>query len=524
MSKTLTILNRNVPGIDQILTPDAQAFLVELQTRFNPRRQELLGKRAERATRLAAGEPLTFLPETKAVREGEWKVASTPADLQDRRVEITGPSEPKMMINALNSGARCFMADLEDSLSPTWENCIMGQVTLMQGVRRTVQFDSPEGKQYRLKEKTAVLLVRPRGWHLNERHVTLDGEVMSGSLFDFGLYFFHNAKELLARGSGPYFYLPKMESHLEARLWNEVFNYAEEYLGIPRGTIRATCLIETLPAAYEMEEFLYELREHSSGLNAGRWDYIFSAIKKTAWRKDLTLPDRSMITMTVPFMRAYTELLVKTCHTRGAHAMGGMSAFIPSRRDKEVNDRAMAQVEADKKRESNDGFDGTWVAHPDLVELATRCFDEVLGDRPNQKEKMRLEVSVKPEQISDLTIPGGKISENGFRNNVSVGLQYIEAWFRGNGAVAIFNLMEDAATAEISRAQLWQWIHRGAKLDDGRAITREMYAQILDEEIAKLGGREKEQIGKAADLLNKLVLADSFEEFLTVPAYAQLEV
>jgi malate synthase len=346
---------------------------------------------------------------------------------------------------------------------------------------------------------------------------------MSGSLFDFGLYFFHNAKELLSRGTGPYFYLPKMESHLEARLWNDVFNYAQEYVGVPRGTIRATCLIETLPAAYEMEEILYELRDHSSGLNAGRWDYIFSAIKKTSWRTDLTLPDRSMITMTVPFMRAYTELLVKTCHTRGAHAMGGMSAFIPSRRDKEVNDRAMAQVEADKKRESSDGFDGTWVAHPDLVELATRCFDEVLGSRENQKEKLRSEVSVKPEQLSDLTIPGGKISEAGFRNNVSVGLQYIEAWFRGNGAVAIFNLMEDAATAEISRAQLWQWVHRGAKLDDGRAITKEMYAKIRDEEIAKLGGRDKGQIGKAADLLDKLVMAEQFEEFLTLPAYEQLK-
>ncbi len=522
MSNSLTILNPTVPGIDQVLTPAAQAFLVELQTRFNARRKELLAARGQRAAANAAGAKFDFWPETADVRAGDWKVAPTPDDLQDRRVEITGPAEPKMMINALNSGARCFMADLEDSLSPTWANCIDGQVTLMAGVRRTVQFDSPEGKQYRLKEKTAVLLVRPRGWHLIERHATLNGDPMSGSLFDFGLYFFHNAKELLARGSGPYFYLPKMEHYLEARLWNEVFNFAQDYVGIPRGTIRATCLIETLPAAYQMDEYLYELRDHSSGLNAGRWDYIFSAIKKTSFRTDLTLPDRSMITMTVPFMRAYTELLVKTCHRRGAHAMGGMSAFIPSRRDAEVNARAMAQVEADKKREAGDGFDGTWVAHPDLVQLATGCFDAVLGERPNQKEKMRSEVDVKADQISDLTIPGGKVTEAGFRNNISVGLQYIEAWYRGNGAVAIFNLMEDAATAEISRAQLWQWVTRDAKLDDGRAITKELYASLRDDELAKLGGREKGQFGAAADLLDRLVLQETFEEFLTVPAYEHL--
>ncbi len=512
------------PGIDEVLTPDAQKFLAELQRKFNPTRKKLLAARGERSKKSAGGEAFAFFPETQKVRDDDsWKVAATPADLQDRRVEITGPAEPKMVINALNSGARCFMADFEDSLSPRWDNLIDGQIVLSKAIRRELSFTSPEGKAYNLKDKTAVLLVRPRGWHLEERHATLDGEPMSGSLFDFGLYFFRNAAELLKRGSGPYFYLPKMEHYLEARLWNDVFTFAQEYCGVPHGSIRATCLIETLPGAYQMDEYLYELRDHSAGLNAGRWDYIFSAIKKTSFRKDLTLPDRGMITMTVPFMRAYTELLVKTCHRRGAHAMGGMSAFIPSRRDKEVNDRAMAQVEADKKREANDGFDGTWVAHPDLVPIATKQFDDVLGERPNQKEKMRSEVDVKASQISDLAIPGGKVSEAGFRMNVSVALQYIEAWYRGNGAVAIFNLMEDAATAEISRAQLWQWVHRGAKLDDGRVVDRAMYETIRDEELAKLGGREKGRFADAATLLDELVLSEEFGEFLTLPAYERLE-
>lgn len=521
MSHTLHI-SKSVAGLEQVLTPEARAFVIELQTRFNPRRLELLAARHQRAAASAAGAKFDFFPETKDIREGDWKVAPTPAPLQDRRCEITGPAEPKMMINALNCGARCFMADLEDSLSPTFENCISGQVTLAKAIRREIDFTSPEGKSYKLNEKTAVLLVRPRGWHLNERHVTLDGEVLSGSLFDFGLHFFHNAKELIARGSGPYFYLPKMEHYLEARLWNDVFNFAQDYCGIPRGTIRATCLIETLPAVYQMNEYLYELRDHAAGLNAGRWDYIFSAIKKTSFRTDVTLPDRAMITMTVPFMRAYTELLVKTCHSRGAHAMGGMSAFIPSRKDAEVNARAMAQVEADKKREAGDGFDGTWVAHPDLVQLATGCFDAVLGDKPNQKDRLRSEVVADPDVLCNLHIPGGKVTEAGFRNNISVGLQYIEAWYRGNGAVAIFNLMEDAATAEISRAQLWQWVQRGAKLDDGRTITKELYAQIRDEEIAKLGGREQGRVGDAATLLDQLVLNECFEEFLTLPAYERL--
>lgn len=521
MSTTLTV-QKQVPGLDEVLSPEAQKFLIELHRRFNARRLELLAARQERAAASAAGAAFDFFPETKSIREGDWKVAPTPEPLQDRRVEITGPAEPKMMINALNCGARCFMADLEDSLSPTFENCISGQITLSKAIRREIDFVSPEGKSYKLNEKTAVLLVRPRGWHLNERHVTLDGEVLSGSLFDFGLHFFRNAKELIARGFGPYFYLPKMEHYLEARLWNDVFNFAQDYCGVPRGSVRATCLIETLPAAYQMHEYLYELRDHAAGLNAGRWDYIFSAIKKTSFRTDITLPDRSMITMTVPFMRAYTELLVQTCHRRGAHAMGGMSAFIPSRKDAEVNARAMAQVENDKKREAGDGFDGTWVAHPDLVQLATGCFDAVLGEKPNQKDRLRSEVQVEAGQLSDLTVPGGKITEAGFRNNVSVGIQYIEAWFRGNGAVAIFNLMEDAATAEIARAQLWQWVQRGAQLDDGRTITREFYAQVRDEEIGKIGGRDKGRIGDAADLLDRLVLAEKFEEFLTLPAYEQL--
>src|SRR5471032_1297694 len=481
MSKTLNILDRNVPGLDQILTPEAEAFLVELQMRFNPRRQELLAKRAERAIQLAKGVPLTFLAETKSVREGEWKVATTPADLQDRRVEITGPSEPKMMINALNSGARCFMADLEDSLSPTWSNCIEGQVTLTQGVRRTVQFDSPEGKQYRLKEKTAVLLVRPRGWHLNERHVTLDGEAMSGSLFDFGLYFFHNAKELLARGSGPYFYLPKMESHLEARLWNDVFTHAEATLGVPHGSVRGTMLIETILATFEAEEMLYELREHASGLNCGRWDYIFSRIKKLP--KHGMFPDRAQVTMTSPFMRAYCLHVIKVCHKRGAFAMGGMAAQIPIKNNPEANDAALAKVLADKEREATDGHDGTWVAHPALVPIALQAFDRLMPG-PNQIARRRDDVKVTAADL--LAPPAGTITEAGVRANLSVGVQYLEAWLGGLGCVPLYNLMEDAATAEISRAQVWQWIRHGAALEDGRKITVELSNAILKEEMAKI--------------------------------------
>jgi malate synthase len=424
-----------------------------------------------------------------------------------------------MMINALNSGANVFMADFEDSLSPTWSNVVEGQLNCMDAVRRTIEFKGPDGKEYKLKDKLATLLVRPRGWHLNERHVTVDGQELSGSLFDFGLYFFHNAKELLKRGSGPYFYLPKMESHLEARLWNDVFTFAEEKLGIAHGAIRATMLIETLPAAFEMEEMLYELREHASGLNAGRWDYMFSLIKKLRNRKDLVLPDRVQITMTTPFMRAYTELLVKTCHKHGAHAMGGMSPFIPSRKDPAVNEKALAQVRADKEREANDGFDGTWVAHPDLVATAKEVFDRILGDKPHQKDKKREEVRVEARQLVDTHVPGGKITEAGARLNIGVALQYLSAWLGGNGAVAIFNLMEDAATAEISRAQLWQWRVNGAKLDDGRPFTKELYEQLRDEELKKLpqGGKMPE----AVKLLNQLVEGE-FVDFLTLPAYPLL--
>jgi malate synthase len=428
-----------------------------------------------------------------------------------------------MMINALNSGAKVFMADFEDALSPTWSNLIQGQLNCRDAVRRTIEFQNPDGRVYSLNEETATLLIRPRGWHLWEKHVTVDGEFVSASLFDFGLYMVHNAQELLARGSGPYFYLPKLESHLEARLWNDVFNAAQDAIGIPRGSVRATVLIETILAAFEMEEILYELRDHAAGLNAGRWDYIFSTIKKFRNRSDFILPDRSQVTMTVPFMRAYTELLIRTCHKHGAHAIGGMAAFIPNRRDPVVTENALAKVREDKTRESNDGCDGTWVAHPDLVPVAMECFDLVLGDRPHQKERLREEVQVQGAELINIPATGGTITEGGLRLNVSVALQYINAWLSGNGAAAINNLMEDAATAEISRSQTWQWIRHSAKLDDGRAVTRELYMRIRDEELAKLGGTDKEHYEEAAELLDKLILSDEFAEFLTIPAYEYLE-
>jgi malate synthase len=505
---------------DAILTPEALAFIAGLQREFNPVRKGLLQRRAEVAKGLKKGQKPGFLPHTEHIRKGKWKVAPAPADLNDRRTEITGPVERKMMINALNSGAKVFMADLEDSLSPTWENVVQGQQNLMDAVRRTISFSNPDGKEYRLNEQTATLLVRPRGWHLVERHLWVDGEPISGSLMDFGLYMFHNAKELLRRGSGPYFYLPKMESHLEARLWNSVFCYAQDYLGVPRGSIRATMLIETVLAAFEMEEMLFEIKEHAAGLNAGRWDYIFSCIKKFA-TEDVIFPDRAQVTMTVPFMRAYTELLVRTCHKRRAHAIGGMSAFIPNRRDPEVTERALKAVTADKERESGDGFDGTWVAHPDLVPVALGVFDKVLGDRPNQKERLREEVAVQGSQIIDFTIPGAKVTEAGVRNNISVGLQYTAHWLAGSGAVAIFNLMEDAATAEISRAQLWQWVNKGAKLEDGRRMSKSLYSKLKKEELTKLKGLKN--LEAASKLLDQLVLEPQFKEFLTLPAYAQLD-
>src|ERR1700682_932637 len=470
----------------EVLTPEALAFVARLQREFGARRLELLQKRDERQARLDAGESPQFLAETKSVRDSEWKVAKAPKDLQDRRVEITGPTDRKMLINALNSGARVFMADFEDSNSPTWATLVGGQVNLIDALERRIDFTSPEGKEYRLNDKVATLLVRPRGWHLDERHVELGRKPVSGSLFDFGLYFFHNAERLAKKGSGPYFYLPKLESHLEARLWNDVFNFAQDDLGIPRGTIRATVLIETILAAFEMEEILYELRNHSSGLNAGRWDYIFSIIKKFRNRPDFVLPDRVQVTMTVPFMRAYTELLVKTCHKRGAFAMGGMAAFIPSRRDPTVNEVALPKVRDDKLRESRDGFDGTWVAHPDLVPVARASFADFMGDRSNQLDRQRPEVSVDAHQLLDLRVPGGAITESGLRSNISIGIQYIESWLRGTGAAAIFNLMEDAATAEISRSQVWQWVHHAATLSDGQRVTRELLLELEQQELSKI--------------------------------------
>jgi malate synthase len=509
----------------RVLTDDALHFVARLHREFNPRREELLRRRVERQEQFRNGVLPDFLPETESVRSGEWKVAPTPPDLQDRRVEITGPTDRKMLINALNSGARVFMADLEDSLSPTWSNVVEGQANLQDAVRGTIELIQPDGKEYRLDETVATLLVRPRGWHLPEKHVTVDGEPISASLFDFGLFFFHNAREQMERGTGPYFYLPKLESHLEARLWNDVFNRAQDELGIPRGTIRATVLIETILAAFEMEEILYELRDHMAGLNAGRWDYIFSMIKKFSHRPDFILPDRGQVTMQVPFMRAYAQLLVRSCHKRGAHAIGGMAAFIPSRRDAEVNEVALRKVREDKERESGDGFDGTWVAHPDLVPVAMEVFDRVLGERANQKDRLREDVRVEGRELLDVAIPGSSITEAGVRNNVNVAIQYIEAWLGGLGAVAIFNLMEDAATAEISRAQLWQWVHNNAEMDDGRRVTRELYTQIRREELEGLqqarGGESRYQ--EAAELLDQLVLDDDFIQFLTLPGYDRLD-
>jgi malate synthase len=507
-----------------ILTPEALAFVEGLERTFGPRRRELLARRAERQAGWDAGEMPDFLPETADLRSGDWQVRPVLDDLQDRRVEITGPVDRKMMINALNSGAKAFMADFEDSNAPTWDNVIDGQVNLFDAVRRAIELVTPD-KEYRLNPEIATLLVRPRGWHLVDRHVLVDGKPMSAGLLDFGLYVFHNAAELVERGSGPYFYLPKLESHLEARLWNDVFVHAQEALGLPVGTIKATVLIETILAAFEMEEILYELRDHSAGLNAGRWDYIFSCVKTFRRREDLMLPDRGQITMTVPFMRAYTEQLVRACHRRGAHAMGGMAAFIPNRRDPEVTERALAGVGADKRREATDGFDGTWVAHPDLVETAMTEFDAVLGDRPNQVDRLREDVVPEAKALLDIRVPGGSITEEGLRLNVSVGVQYVASWLRGTGAAAINNLMEDAATAEISRTQVWQWTHHGAALDDGRPVTADLVRTILDEEIAKLreaygddfvdGGR----FADAADIFVTVALAEEFPNFLTLPAY-----
>jgi malate synthase len=519
----IEITSSDVDHLDEVLTPEALTFVAELHRSFNPRRQELLRARGERQDRFDAGELPDFLPETASVREdGSWRVASAPADLADRRVEITGPAEPKMMINALNSGARVFMCDFEDALSPTWANVVTGQWAVSEAVRRRLRFRTDE-KAYELNPSIATLVIRPRGWHLPEAHVLVDGEPISASLFDFGMVLFHNAREQLDRGSGPYFYLPKLESHIEARLWNDVFVAAQERLVIPHGSIRATVLIETILAAFEMDEILWELRDHSGGLNAGRWDYIFSIIKKFRSRADFVLPDRRQVTMTVPFMRAYSELLVRTCHRRGAHAMGGMAAFIPSRRDPEANERAMAAVRADKERESSDGFDGTWVAHPDLVPLATEVFDSILGSKPNQKDRLRSEVEVAASDLLDVTVPDFRVTEAGVRANVSVGLAYLASWLAGYGAAAINNLMEDAATAEISRSQLWQWRTHGIALDDGEPLTPDRYAAIRDEELAKLRSALPDSPwADAASLLDNLVLTGEYADFLTVPAYDRL--
>ena len=510
---------------DMLLTDDALRFVARLQRLVRERRTALLHAREARRVSLAAQpiEAMIDFPIAGAeVRTSTWSVAPAPPDLEDRRVEITGPVDRKMMINALNSGARVFMADLEDACSPTWANIMEGQVNLMEAVRGTLRFESGE-RSYALAEQRATLVVRPRGWHLEERHIVVDGVPISASIADFGLYFYHNATELTARGSGPYFYLPKMESHLEARLWNDVFVLAQELLDVPRGTIRATCLIETLPAAFEMEEILYELREHASGLNAGRWDYLFSFIKTFRERRDKVLPDRAQLTMTVPFMRAYTQRLVQICHARGAHAIGGMAAFIPSRKDAVVTERALARVREDKERESRDGFDGTWVAHPDLVPIARAVFDAALAERPHQKHRRRDDVTVTSHQLVDSTVEGGLVTEAGIRTNVEVALRYLDAWLRGVGAVAIHHLMEDAATAEISRMQLAQWIAHGTEIDGGGTMTREYYQRVRDEELARILADEPPgRLSEAAALLDAIVLGEHVD-FLTIPGYALLE-
>jgi malate synthase len=521
-----------VERAEEVLTDEALAFVAELHRRFAPRRAELLARRKERRDEIARTGTLDFLADTAHVRAGDWKVAESPAALNDRRVEITGPTDRKMTINALNSGARIWLADFEDASAPTWQNVIGGQINLIDAYERRIDFTSPEGKTYALlpDAELATVVARPRGWHLDERHLTVDGEPVPGGLVDFGLYFFHNAKRLLAKGKGPYFYLPKTESHLEARLWNDVFVFAQDYVGVPQGTVRATVLIETITAAFEMEEILYELRDHASGLNAGRWDYLFSIIKNFRdGGEKFVLPDRNAITMTAPFMRAYTELLVRTCHKRGAHAIGGMAAFIPSRRDAEVNAVAFEKVKADKDREASDGFDGSWVAHPDLVPIARASFDAVLGDRPNQKDRLREDVHVCAGQLIAIDSLDARPTYEGLRNAVQVGIRYIEAWLRGLGAVAIFNLMEDAATAEISRSQIWQWINAGVVFaDNGEKATADLVRRLAAEELAAVRAETGEAAfaaGKwqqAHDLLLKTALDEEYVDFLTLPAYELL--
>jgi malate synthase len=516
-------------GFDEVITPDALEFVAELQHRFGHRREELLEARGRRRARLADGALLDFLPDTKEIRNGDWTVAPVPEDMQQRWVEITGPTDRKMTINALNSGADGFMADFEDANAPTWRNMIEGQRNLRDAIDGTITYRDSDGKDYRLSDEPATLLVRPRGWHLPERHLLVDSEPVSGSLFDFGLYVFHCARRLLRKGTAPYFYLPKMESHLEARLWNDVFVFSQEALGIPRGTIKATVLIETLPAAFEMDEILYELREHSAGLNAGRWDYIFSSIKCFPDRPEMVLPDRIDVTMTVPFMRAYTELLAATCHKRGAHAMGGMSALIPSRKgDEEANEKALDGVRKDKEREVSQGYDGTWVAHPDLVLVAREVFERGLNGAPNQVSRRRDDVHVTAAELLDLAATPGQVTDKGLRTDVSVGFQYISFWLSGRGAAAINSMMEDAATAEISRTQIWQWIHHGVKLEDGRQVTPDLVRQVLDEETAKIREQVGEETWEAGhpletrEVFEKVALSPDLIEFLTLVAYRYL--
>ncbi|WP_069812466.1 malate synthase A [Streptomyces sp. TP-A0874] len=530
----LTIVDAEpLPRQEEVLTDAALVFLAELHHRFTPRRDELLARRAERRREIARTSTLDFLPETAEVRQGDWRVAPAPPALEDRRVEITGPTDRKMTINALNSGARVWLADFEDASAPTWENVILGQLNLIDAYERRIDFTDARGKAYALRPdpELATVVTRPRGWHLAERHLRdAEGRPVPGALVDFGLYFFHNARRLLERGQGPYFYLPKTESHLEARLWNEIFVFAQDHIGVPQGSVRATVLIETITAAYEMDEILFELRDHASGLNAGRWDYLFSIVKNFRdGGSRFVLPDRNSVTMTAPFMRAYTELLVRTCHKRGAHAIGGMAAFIPSRRDPEVNRVALEKVRADKDREAADGFDGSWVAHPDLVPVAAASFDAVLGDRPHQKDRLREDVRVTAADLIDVASLDARPTYAGLVNAVQVGVRYIEAWLRGAGAVAIFNLMEDAATAEISRSQIWQWINAGVEFGDGEKVTAELVRRVAAEELAAI----REEVGEQAfaagewqrahDLLLRVALDEDYEEFLTLPAYELLD-
>lgn len=510
----------------EILTPEALAFLAALHHRFGRQRRDILAARVVRQHRLDEGETPEFLEETRNIRESAWTVATIPPDLIDRRVEITGPVERKMIINALNSGASVFMADFEDSNSPTWSNVLDGQVNLHDAVRRTITYSSPQGKHYKLESLIATLVVRPRGWHLVEKHVLVDGEPISASLFDFGLFLFHNATEQMARESGPYFYLPKLENHLEARLWNDVFVYAQEYIGIPAGSIRATVLIENILAAFEMDEILWELKDHSAGLNCGRWDYIFSFIKKFRARPEFVLPDRGQVTMDRHFLKSYVELLIHTCHRRGIHAMGGMAAQIPVKNDPEVNDAAMEKVRQDKLREVKAGHDGTWVAHPGLISIAMEIFDEYM-EGPNQIHQLREDLEITPDDL--IAVPVGPVTENGLRHNIDVGLQYLEAWLRGNGCVPIYNLMEDAATAEISRSQIWQWVRHGTVMDDGQPITAHLVSRIIGEELAKLRDRlgpetfEQGEFALASALFGTMIDRRDFQEWLTVVAYPHLD-